>query len=278
VQRFFVDPDILRRSSVVLGGEQARQIRRVLRLGAGAAVVLLDNQGWAYDAILTGFEGEAAHFELGERHAAGGEPLTHLTLYQAVLKGEHFEWVLQKGTEVGISRFVPLLCERNVVSDEQAIAGKRARWQRIIQEAAEQSERARLPVLATPVRFADEVSRGVRQGSAAPANPPAGPTGGSPAGSSPAAGQETVRLIAWERLEDSEEREARLRAGLARCNLRAGMRIQVFVGPEGGFSPHEIELARQHGLLPVSLGPRILRAETAGIVAAAAILYELGEI
>lgn len=249
MHRFFVTPEVLAQQPVVLTGDQARQIYRVLRLRAGAHVVLLDGTGWAYEAVVIASYEDRVTLETINRWQPRSEPRLHITLFQAVLKGDRFGWVLQKGTEVGISRFVPMVCERNVVSDLGAMAEKRARWERIVREAAEQSGRARLPELASPQAF----------------------TGALPAGS--AASDSFLRLIPWE-----GEQQRGLRDVLRACNL-AGLRgIELFVGPEGGFSDEEVSLAERQGVVPISLGPRILRAETAGLVAAAVILYEAGEM
>ena len=194
---------------------------------------------------------EGAQFEIVRRSSATGEPRTLITLYQAVLKGERFGWALQKGTEVGISRFVPVVCERSVVDDLGSVEQKRERWERIIQEAAEQSGRARLPVLA-PAQILETVMQVGSSGSTAP-----GP----------------LRLMLWE-----QEGATTLRQALAGCNFAIGARIEVLVGPEGGYTAAEVGLAEHWGARRVTLGPRILRAETAGVVAAAAILYEAGEM
>jgi 16S rRNA (uracil1498-N3)-methyltransferase len=254
MQHFFVPAETLARQPVTLTGEQARQVQRVLRMRPGEHVTLLDNRGAACEAVLLSYGKDEAHFQTLRRWQATGEPSIHITLYQAVLKGEHFIYALQKATEVGVSAFVPMICERNVVDDLDAIEGKRPRWQRILQEAAEQSGRGRIPTLAAPQLFADALSD-------------------RPAGSRVPADAALLRLIPWE-----EEHGVTLRDALVACNLRIVTRIQVYIGPEGGFSTAEIELARLHGVRPVSLGARILRAETAGVVAAAAILYEAGEI
>lgn len=259
MHRFFVSPDALRAQPIILTGDQAHQVRRVLRLRLGDRVTLLDGQGWAYEATLIALSETDAKFQLLQRRPAEGEPAVHITLYQAVLKGERFEWVLQKGTEVGVGAFVPLVCERNVVDDLDAIEGKRERWQRIIREAAEQSGRGRLPVLSPAMLFSQAVATSA---SSLPA--PMARLSSEP---------QPLRLIPWE-----QERGARLRDVLRGCNLAPGARIEVLVGPEGGFTTQEIELARHHSVRPITLGPRILRAETAGVVAAALILYEAGEI
>jgi 16S rRNA (uracil1498-N3)-methyltransferase len=242
MHRFFVSPGAVQGRVATLVGDQARQVRRVLRMQPGDGAVLLDGSGAAYDVVLAAYDQDAARFEITGKQAAGGEPGLHIALYQAVLKGERFDWALQKGVEVGVSRFVPVMCERSVA---EAGGHKHERWQRIIREAAEQSGRGVLPDLRPVQPFRDAVR----------------------------AQSAELRLIAWE-----GERAFGLRAALAGCNLEPGVRIQVFIGPEGGFTDEEIELARQYAVQPVTLGPRVLRAETAGPVAVALILYAAGEI
>jgi 16S rRNA (uracil1498-N3)-methyltransferase len=251
MHRFFVTPDVLQRQPVLLVGEQAHQIRQVLRMRAGDRAILLDNCGWAYEVCLTSCGDSVVHVEIVRRWAAGGEPRTHITLYQAVLKGDRFGWVLQKGTEVGVSRFVPLLCERSVVADARAVEQKQARWRRVIQEAAEQSGRGKLPVFE-PAQTLISLA-GTDLPSAVVTRP--------------------ARLMLWE-----GETHVTLRQALARCNLAEAGRIELLVGPEGGLTAAEAALAERWGAQRVTLGPRILRAETAGVVAAAAILYEAGEM
>jgi len=256
MHRFFVSPQAFASHPVILTGDQAHQIRRVLRLRLGERVTLMDGQGYAYEAALIALGESDARFQVVQRQPAPSEPRTRITLYQAVLKGDNFAWVLQKGTEAGVSRFVPIVCERNVVDDLDAVEGKRDRWQRIIQEAAEQCGRGRLPDLAAAELFKQAISAP----SAVPSHA-AEPEG------------KMLRLIPWE-----GERSLRLRDALAGCNFAAGARIEVFVGPEGGLTEEEVALARRYGVQPVTLGPRILRSETAGLVAVALILYEAGDI
>ena len=248
MHRFFVSPTAFNGQLVTLTGDQAHQVRRVLRMRLGDRITVLDNRGWAYESILVAVGDDSVKFQVVRRWASAGEPRTHITLLQAVLKGDRFGWALQKGTEIGVSQFVPLICERNVVKDLDAVEQKRARWERIIREAAEQSGRARLPQLAPAQLFPQAIQ---------PDPMPSDPSAASP-----------LRLIPWE-----DEPTLRLKEALAGCNFARGARIQVFVGPEGGFTEEEVHLARRYGVKPVSLGPRILRAETAGVVAAAVILY-----
>lgn len=247
MHRFFVSPEAFASHPVVLTGDQAHQIRRVLRLRLGERVTLLDGQGYAYETILVALGETDAKFQVVKRWEAAGEPRTRITVFQAVLKGDNFAWALQKGTEVGISRFVPTICARNVVDDLDAAEGKRERWARIIQEAAEQCGRGRLPELAPAELLPQALAYPPQKG--------------------------TVRLIAWE-----SEHSNRLRDALVRCNFAEEARIEVFIGPEGGFTDEEVALARRYDVQPVTLGSRILRAETAGVVAATLILCAATEI
>lgn len=250
--RFFVPPDWIQGNSVIITGPQAHQMTRVLRLRPGEEVILLDNSGWEIEVRLLTVERQAVTGEVLHRRLAGGEPRTKISLYQGVLKSNRFEFVLQKGTELGVVEFVPLIAERCVVSDLTAVENKRRRWEWIIQEAAEQSRRGRKPALRPAILFPQACERARQAGGLA--------------------------LIPWE-----EEGQVNLR-NLLRTPPPGPQRrwppftIHLFIGPEGGFTREEVALARRYGLAPLTLGQRILRAETAGLVATAAVLYELGDL
>jgi 16S rRNA (uracil1498-N3)-methyltransferase len=251
LHRFFVDPALLGGDRVVLAGAQAHQISRVLRLKPGDRVVLVDGAGQEFVARLDEVRSSAVTGTIEAVRPSRPEPSLILTLYQALVPRDRFETVLQKGTEVGISRFVPTVCERSIVpGGDRVDEGRLERWRRIVTEAAEQCERGVIPEIANPVRFPEAV-RAARE-DLAPA------------------------LVAWER-----EEAASIRAGL---DLALGWRplgrtpLGLFIGPEGGFTEAEIELARRQGARTVSLGPRILRTETAGPILAALALYHDGDL
>ncbi len=149
--RFFVAPTAIQGEQVDIDDPGlAHQMAHVLRLQVGDRVTLLDNNGWEYTVALTSLSRQRVVGHIEEQCQARGEPRLDIRLYVALLKGERFEWLLQKGTELGVSSFVPLVCERSVV-DEAAVRGtKLERWERIIREAAEQSRRGRLPQLHSP--------------------------------------------------------------------------------------------------------------------------------
>jgi 16S rRNA (uracil1498-N3)-methyltransferase len=153
---------------------------------------------------------------------------------------------LQKGTEIGVSRFVPVIARRTLVRDADVVTSERlTRWERIIAEAAEQSGRGRLPELAEPLQFAVAV------------------------GDALATTQRV--LIAWEEAGSGD-----LTAALA--ELPAGARVALFVGPEGGYEAAEVDLAQSQGARSITLGPRILRTETAALVGPALVLNMLGDM
>ncbi len=240
MHRFFVDLQNFTGDRVVFPAETAHQIRNVLRLRVGSAVVVLDNSGAEYEAVLRQVDKQQVVGKLVAKRPSPNEPTVQLTLYQSLMKRDKFEWVLQKGTEIGVSQFVPVVTRRSLVQDVDIKANKQARWHKIITEAAEQSHRGRIPTLQPPQTLAQAL-----------ANHPAQPG-----------------LIAWEAAE-----ELTLHGALAR--LERPSAISLFIGPEGGFAAEEIEAATAAGLQAVTLGKRILRAETAALVAAALVLHEL---
>ena len=249
MHRFFIPPEWINGRQVTLTEDTAHQVRHVLRMGAGDHLIVLDDSGWEREVELSHVgQNVVMGYVVAERLSAG-EPRTRISLYQGVLKAQKFEWVLQKGTELGLVEFIPLVCERSVVGDLEDVDRKLGRWQRIIREAAEQSRRGRQPVLRPAMLFAQACQRAMRSGGLA--------------------------LAPWE-----EEKEAGLKLALA-VEDGEGKRpfsLSLFVGPEGGLTSDEIKAARSYHVQTVSLGPRILRAETAGLAAAAAILYELGDL
>lgn len=245
MHRFFVPPDWLQREPITVTGPLAHQLGRVLRMKPGDHITLLDNTGWAYEVELVRMTSDQAIARLVGKRQPRTEPMTRLVLYQALTREKKFDWVLQKGVELGVSAFAPLLTERGLLNRaDQVRELKSERWGRIVAEAAEQSGRARLPEL-WPAQTMTEAC------AALPPNVTA----------LIACPGESLALRdlehAW---RQSPPREVRL-----------------FIGPEGGFTDAEVALARRAGVTPISLGPRTLRTETAGLAAAAIVLYILGD-
>jgi 16S rRNA (uracil1498-N3)-methyltransferase len=242
MQRFFIPKDWIQQDTVTITGEPLRQIGYVLRLKPTDRIIVLDNSGWEFEVEIERITKEQALGKVITKEPGQGEPRVKITLYQALLKSDKFELVLQKGVELGVSSFVPFISERCISRKESA--AKIERWGKIIQEAAEQSERVVMPVLHPLISF-EGACRSVK----------------SPA------------LMLWE-----EEKSESLKQTLQNPPFKNATGISLFIGPEGGFPESEKELARQNGIAVASLGKRILRAETAGLAAVSAILYETGEM
>jgi 16S rRNA (uracil1498-N3)-methyltransferase len=268
MHRFFITPAQIRGAAVWFDDEQAHQMRRVLRLRPGARVVALDGAGWQYEVVLEEVGNSRAAGRVAARTPATGEPRVRLTLCQSLLQRDKFEWVLQKGTEIGVAAFVPVITRRSLVREGDVGENKLERWRRIIKEAAEQSGRGALPSLSEPRPLAAALS-GL-------SSPPA--QDGS--GSLPLRGRVRERglvepatraLIAWE-----GERQRTVRDALG--DGGGVTNVALFIGPEGGYEAEEIDEAASQGAVPISLGRRILRTETAAVVGAALVLYELGEM
>ncbi len=245
MHRFFVSGENLGSGQVVLTGKQAHQIRSVLRMTPSDQIIVLDNTGYEYAVAITDVGRQRVAGRITDKQLAQGEPRTQITLYQALLAREKFEWVLQKCTEVGVTRFVPMVTERSIVRRPQAITLARlARWKSIVTEAAEQSGRGRIPQLERPINFADALA---------------------------GLGAFDRRLIACPQAGRRTLRE------LLQAGRTEALAIALLIGPEGGFSDEEIAAACEKGAVAMSLGKRILRTETAAVVASAVILYELEE-
>lgn len=231
MHRFFVTT--IQNDQVIFSDEQAHQIRQVLRMGVGDRVVVLENgAGWECEAELAQVTRKGVTAVIHRKVPVTTEPAVTLTLYQCLLKRDNFEWVLQKGTEIGVSRFVPLISKRTVAHAPK----KLTRWQRIVTEAAEQSGRGCIPEIASPTRYADVLAQWQPN---------------------------RVGLIPWVGAEGET---------IASVLPKDVAETAVFIGPEGGWTDNEVENGREAGLNPVTLGKRTLRAETAAVVSVALVI------
>jgi 16S rRNA (uracil1498-N3)-methyltransferase len=247
--RFFISKEQIRNESVFLTDNQARQIHNVLRLRQGDKIYVLNNEGWEFEVELLTTKPDQVTGRLVNRWIVKSEPKSRLTLFQSMLKQVKFEWILQKGTELGITSFVPMITERSIVRQSTLKQNKMARWQRIICEAAEQSGRGRIPTLSQPVEFVAALE---------------------------AAQTNHLAMIPWE--NELERTIADTLAFNSHHEQDHIHNIALLIGPEGGFTESEIQIAQSVNITPVTLGPRILRAETAAIVATALTFHELGEL
>lgn len=245
--RFFIDGNKIIGNIVHFPDDLAHQITHVLRLDTGDLVDVLDNSGMIHKVRLE--VDSNARSVTGKVLASAlenTEPKHQIALCFGLSTREKVEWILQKATEIGVSKFFPFISSRTLVQSTVLSEHKRARWERIMREAAEQSHRARLPELNPPLDFDDCVSAVVEACD--------------------------LCLIAWENASPISDRLPQwIQPGQDQS-------IGLMVGPEGGFSENEVHIAKSMGCQVISLGNRILRMETAAIVLPAIVFYKLGEI
>lgn len=245
MHRFFVDRSQISGEVVTISGEDLKHIKNVLRLKEGEEVSICDGEENDYVAVIDSIDSQEVMLSIVDSFKSKGEAPIKLKLYQGLPKGDKMELIVQKCTELGVSEIVPMATKRAVVklSDEKKIAKKLERWQKIAEEAAKQSKRGRIPLVDRLVTLKEAVSE---------------------------LGEDELALMLYE-----SESENSLKKALRGYD---GKTVSVFVGPEGGFEESEAEMLKAAGAKVVSLGNRILRTETAGLVASAVIMYELGDL
>lgn len=241
MNHFFVEPTCINGDLVNFPADISHQICRVLRLKVNDQVTVLDNLGSQYDVMLAIVEPRQCVGEVLLKKVNKTEPKKELHLFVAMTQREKFELILQKCCEIGVSQFTPILTERTMMVSVKDFEKKRERWERILKEAAEQSRRGKIPNLNNPEHFLKAVLT-----------------------------PNAYKLIAWEK--DEINKIETVISGFSTSS------ISLMVGPEGGFSDNEIDLSLKNNWQPISLGKRILRMETAAIVASALVLNAIGEL
>jgi 16S rRNA (uracil1498-N3)-methyltransferase len=243
VPRVFVRPDAVGADRVRFDADEARHLQRVLRLRPGAIVEATDGTGRLYTVRLVAFEAGGAWGAIEGRTEPPGESPCAISLAQAVLKGDRMSWLIQKATELGVARIIPMATARVVARPADGDSGRQTRWARIAREAVKQCGRVVVPVV-DPVRAFADVT--------------------------PEIGAHDAAWLLW-------EGGGRALAGTARDTV-APARLLLMIGPEGGFTPEEVAAGEGAGARIVSLGPRILRAESAGVAAVALCQFLFGDL
>lgn len=245
MHRFFVPKSALKDGRALLPERAAEQLRRVLRAQPGVEIAVFDGSGAEWLVQLDIVSAREVSGVIRSAVTPAVEPSVAVTLCQALVRPERFEIVLQKCTELGVVEFIPVLSERVQAGDAAPSAARLSRWSRIIEEAAEQSGRTRVPVVSEPFPLGDAVRR--------------------------QAGRGPVVLL-WEMQTGPGLRQV-LR-GVAELGLPE--RLSLVVGPVGGFGEAEVKDAADAGALVAGMGPRVLRTETAAIAALSATMYDFG--
>jgi 16S rRNA (uracil1498-N3)-methyltransferase len=244
-RRFFVPPESISADRVILRGSDVGHIRDVLRLRPGDPIHVLDGRGTRYEVRLRDVSRDEVMGEIISRREIRAESPVSVILGQAVIKGCRFDDVVRQATELGARRIVPLQTDRTVARiSASGRDGKIERWRRIAREASKQCGRGEMPTVENAILTVERFCGGCRDCG--------------------------LKLIFWE-----EEDTVRPRDLQAPGPFRD---IAVLIGPEGGLSAAEAETARAHGFLPVTLGRRKLRAETATVAALAIVQNLWGDL
>lgn len=233
---FFVPEGPSGEGEFTITGPDVNHIRNVLRMKPGERVVVSDGRDRDWYCVITDVQKEAVLLR-AEAESPAAELPAELILYQGLPKGDKMEWILQKAVELGASRIVPVAMKRSVVKlDPKREKAKAARWQAVSESAAKQSGRGKIPQVSPVLSMAEAVRE---------------------------ARDLDLALLPYENARGMQATAEALAA------LRPGMRVGIFIGPEGGFEPEEAEALEKAGARVLSLGRRILRTETAGLAALA---------
>lgn len=239
MRRFFIEPQAITKNGVTITDQEARHIGMVLRLRPGNRIELFDGSGTAYQAEITRIGKSTVECKiLGSYHHHQQPPF--LSVAQSVVKGKKMDLIIQKATELGIHSILPVITE--YCATNRPAPDQISRWQRIALEACKQCERP-TPLRCHPSLTWPEFIMG--------------------------ANEYSTKIICWEN-EDT--------ASFHDLDLGTAANVLLLIGPEGGFAPSEVEEAIAAGFTPVSLGPRVLRAETAAIATMAIVQFLLGNL
>lgn len=245
MHRFYIPPPEWKGDALILSGPEAHHCRNVLRLGPGDKVVLFNGRGHEVTAeIISGDAGQIAFRKLHESVSA---PLRcRITLGQAIPKGKNMDLIVQKAVEIGAAEIVPIISDRTIVRlDQEEATQKQSKWQTVAIEAAKQCGQNWLPEVQTPRTLAQFFHA-----------PP----------------RFDLQLIGS--LQSDALHLKKILAEYAATHERPAS-VLMLIGPEGDFTPAELNLARTHGCRPITLGPIILRVETAAIYCLSVLSYEL---
>ena len=235
----FLPPEKLASKQIIITGEQARYLSLVHRINPGEQLIIFDGLGNRYICKILHSRKKEVIVEQMKKEPYSAESPIAITLAQGIAKGNKMDLIIQKSTELGVKKIIPLITRRTQIRHTD----KTDRWRKIALSASQQSGRGKIPDITEPVNFKEFLEK-----------------------------QEADRGI----ILSEEEKERNLKKTLN--DFHGITRITLLVGPEGGFSKEEKSTAIQKGFVSVSLGPRILRTETAPITALSIIQYELGDM
>ena len=243
MQHFFVTPSQVKGEKIYVEGMDVNHMKNVLRMRCGEELMVSDGNNLKYRCSVEGYEEEQAVLRILEEMDVDTELSSRIYLFQGLPKQDKMELIVQKAVELGVYRVIPVSTRQAVVRLDQKKAGKKAeRWQQIARSAAKQAKRGYVPEVAFPMSYREALE---------------------------AARELDVILIPYELAKDMKETKEIIE------RIRPGKSVGIFIGPEGGFEKEEVELALEYGAMPVTLGRRILRTETAGMAMLSVLMFHL---
>lgn len=244
MHRFFVEEPAMGENSITITGGDVNHIKKVLRMAVGDKICVINGQNnKEYYCEITAVGNDAVDTRICEIRESDQELGNEVVLFQGLPKSDKMELIIQKAVELGVHTIVPVSTDRTVVKlDAKKEANKRKRWMSISESAAKQSGRLRIPEVTPVVSYREALEMAKKM---------------------------DVRLIPYELAEGMEKTRELM------SSIQPGQSVAVFIGPEGGFESSEIEKAMEIGAWPITLGKRILRTETAGLVTLAMLVYNL---
>lgn len=240
--RFFVDKEQISGKYIDIIGDDVKHIKKVLRLREGEEIEICDGCGEDFECKIESLSDDFVRAEIIKRYPNAAEAPIELCVYQGMPKNDKMDYIVQKCVELGVCRIIPVITKR-AVSIPRDAEKKTARWQRIADEAAKQCGRGVLPTVENTISFHEAIKA--------------------------MSDADALSIMPYEC-----EKEGSLSKLLKAADKK---KINVFIGPEGGFDESEVEKARATGIATVTLGPRILRTETAPLAICSAIMYEIGD-
>lgn len=246
MHRFFISNDRIDNGNIIIIGEDALHISKVLRLRKGDEIEACDGNENIYLCSILNVDKQTVTCKINSKWISSAEPSVKVHLFQGIPKSTKMDLIVQKCTEIGVSSITPVFTERVITRPDEArdISGRISRWRKISEEAAKQSNRGRIPSIQDPVKLEEALKLMSGYGAA---------------------------VMPYE----NETRKGLKQVMQGKNNINSAA---IFIGPEGGFSENEIAAAVKNGIIPVTLGPRILRTETAGFVSLALILFILNNM
>ncbi len=248
MHRFYISPETWDPRALALAASEAHHARDVLRMKVGEKLVLFNGQGREITAEITDLHGD--QIQLRKLHEAETPPLRcRIVLGQAIPKGKNMELIVQKAVEIGAAEIAPIISDRTIVQvDSESAAQKQTKWQQIAVEAAKQCAQNWLSRIHTPRKLAELFS---------------------------VVSEESFDLCLIGSLQPDAEHLKQILADYLSEHQHRPRSVLILIGPEGDFTPAELSFARRHGCRPITLGPIILRVETAAIYCLSILSYEL---